>query len=347
MTRVKLVVADYAACGHYRMIWPAQGAGESFETTITEELRVERRGAQIIGAKDPEADVVVLQRPLQSAIADTIPFLQERGVAVVVEVDDDFAVLPLDHPEFDLQTDGMHAGHLARACASADLVTAPTQPILDRYAPEGRGYLIRNYIPRWMLDVRDRRNEGRTLGWSGIRATHPGDLEETGGAIDRILDERPDVRFHVVGPPEGVTEALRLDEPAWGTGQLSLPSFIEALGTIDVGIIPLAPNEFNVAKSPLKGIEFAAAGVPFVASPTPEYRWLAEQGIGLLAYDSNDWVEQVGLLLDDPALRRIQAAHGREIVRERFLLRDHARQWEFAWQQAVQLRRELSVTGAS
>jgi hypothetical protein len=44
------------------------------------------------------------------------------------------------------------------------------------------------------------------------------------------------------------------------------------LNGIHVGLVPLTRGPFNEAKSYLKGLEYAAAGIPFIATPTEEYQ---------------------------------------------------------------------------
>jgi hypothetical protein len=47
---------------------------------------------------------------------------------------------------------------------------------------------------------------------------------------------------------------------------------------------------FNHAKSFIKGLEYAAAGIPFVSSFSPEYEYLAEHGVGRVAKTQDEWV---------------------------------------------------------
>jgi glycosyltransferase involved in cell wall biosynthesis len=336
---VTLVATEDDACSKFRMVWPVRAVSGTpgLQTAVVSEIPAVGHESESPDGERPKTDVVVIQRPLWRKIVDTIPRLQERGIAVIVDLDDDFQALHPDHPaqrQLDVHT---NASELIRACTAADLVTAPTQTLLDRYASHGRGELIRNYLPAWALDVSDSR-DGRTIGWSGVAADHPGDLEDTSGAVAAVLRTH-DVRFHVVGPPEGVAERLGLDRPASGTGMLPINDYFRALGSIDVGIVPLGPTPFNEAKSPLKGLEWAAAGVPFVASPTSEYEWLAAQGVGTIARGPEEWQAKLGELLGDEALRRERADAGRRLVAERFLLSDNAWRWPKAWKQADQNRR--------
>ena len=334
---VTLVASDHGACTWFRLLWPAQALAGTpgLEISVIPDLpadqddRRSRRGER-------ETDVFVIQRPLSRKLADAVPYMQERGIAVTVELDDDFLALHPEHPARQELDEHTNPSHLVRACVAADLVTAPTQSLLDRYAPHGRGALVRNYLPRWTLDVPDGRN-GHTIGWSGVAADHPADLENTGGAVAAVLSACG-ARFHVVGPPDRVAERLGLDQPAWGTGMLPIEGYFNALGSIDVGIVPLGPTRFNAAKSPLKGLEWASAGVPFVASPTPEYTWLAEQGIGTIAHTPQEWKEKLSELLSNETLRGQVASTARRLVAERFLLHENAWRWVQAWNRARENR---------
>jgi glycosyltransferase involved in cell wall biosynthesis len=332
--RVTLVAADEGPCSQYRLLWPGQAVANTHgvQTKVVRELPHFGHDRHETSTATPETDVIVVQRPMWRLVVDEIPELQRRGIAVAVDLDDDFLALHPDHRAHGQLDEDTTGSYLVQACVAADVVTGPAPALLDRYAPHGRGALIRNYLPEWALDVPDRRH-GNTIGWSGVAADHPGDLEDTGGAVAAVLRAHG-ARFHVVGPPDGVAERLGLDRPASGTGMLSIHDYFQALGSIDVGIVPLEPSRFNTAKSCLKGLEWAAAGVPFVASPTPEYEWLADQGIGRIARTPQEWEERLSELLGDEALRHEFASSARRLVAERFLLPGNAWRWVDAWSQA-------------
>ena len=67
---------------------------------------------------------------------------------------------------------------------------------------------------------------------------------------------------------------------------------------IDIGIAPLRDIPFNHAKSYIKGLEYAAAGVPFIATNIAEYATLAASGVGRVASTADEWVYHLDELLD-------------------------------------------------
>jgi hypothetical protein len=82
------------------------------------------------------------------------------------------------------------------------------------------------------------------------------------------------------------------------TPMAPIVQYPKILEPIDIGIIPLNDIEFNHAKSYIKGLEYAAAGIPFVTSYSPEYQNLVDGGIGRLAKTKSEWIYHLDELLD-------------------------------------------------
>ena len=355
--RIRLLPADQGACRYYRHEQPARVAAlEGHEVHIDSHYTIGRAAngdvvaaeqeTRVIGGQEMvrriEADVVVMQRPAKQRTQELIRLFQAQGIAVVVDVDDDVSCLHPQHPHLAgfnprLNPD-TNFHHLATACRMADLVTVTTPALADRYGQHGRVAVLPNCVPAAMLEL-PRAGDNRTVGWGGQPAMHPGDLEVTHGGVQAAMD-RTGWRFRVVGALEDLPRRLGLTSEPDATGFLPLGSYHAALTTLDVGIVPLCDTAFNRAKSRLKGIEYAALGVPFVASPTPEYETLREDGIGLLADDkSKAWRRQLVQLMDDESLRHELAEQGREAIRERHTIETEGWRWIEAWQEAVENRR--------
>jgi len=76
-------------------------------------------------------------------------------------------------------------------------------------------------------------------------------------------------------------------------------------------------------------LEYAAAGIPFIASPTEEYRFLHSKGVGRLAETPDDWREHAHELLD-PDVRIVEAARQRDIVAREFNIETKGQEWATA-----------------
>jgi glycosyltransferase involved in cell wall biosynthesis len=338
--RMKVVArpADNTACGTYRLLAPAAVLVDTEPTVqieMVEELPLVRDGAgRIVGVLDMDCDVFVLQRPLHDWLAASIPFLQRNGVRVVVEIDDDFNTLHPENGSFahfhPTRSPSANWHHLAAACEQADLVTVTTPALAERYGRHGRVHVLPNYVPARVLDL-PRAGDGRTVGWTGLVVNHPDDLQTTRGGVATAVEEMG-ARFVNVGSGEHVQLNLGLCDPIDATGWVDMDRYFREITRFDVAIAPLADTAFNEAKSGLKLIEAAACGVPCVASPRPEYRDLARQGIGVLAGDrARKWHREVKRLLKSPARRDELSEQGRQIVRDHHTIEANAWKWAECW----------------
>lgn len=83
--------------------------------------------------------------------------------------------------------------------------------------------------------------------------------------------------------------------------------------------------------SKLKGIELAAAGVPFVASPRADYLQMQrESGLGILAATRNEWRRELKHLITDDAWRKHISDLNRATA-QKYRLREHATRWAAPW----------------
>lgn len=339
--------ADVFGCGHHRLIWPAAAltrAGHSVAVVEPNDraLRVWMHpdGLRAAQVEYPAGvDVMVFQRVTHAWVAAAIPWLRSRGVACVVDIDDDLAAIHPANPAWTAmhpRNNSPHSWlHLARACRDATLVTVSTPALAQRYGPHGRVRVLPNVLAGHYYG--HPHPDSDWLGWPGTIQSHPDDPQATGGAVRRLVDQG--VRFRVIGDPTGSGRAFGLEADPPGTGNVDLEDWPRVIAAgIGVGLVPLSNTRFNAAKSHLKGLELAAAGVPFVASSTPEYRRLHRMGAGLLAASGRDWFRQLRHLLGDAQARVELAEQGRAVAAELSLER-HAWRWWEAWADAVALER--------
>jgi glycosyltransferase involved in cell wall biosynthesis len=327
-------------------MWPVevlQQTEPSVEFEVTTKLPVlHARDGRVSGIAPLDVDLIVLQRPLHSWQADVIPFIQRQGVGVVVEIDDDLSAMhPGNHvwAEFHpRRAPSCNWEHLARACASADLVVVTTSALARRYGRHGRVAVVPNFVSEALLEI-PRVRDGKTVGWSGTVANHPQDLLVTaGGVADAIA--RSQAHMLIVGDGAGAEVQLGLSEPAEVTGWVEIEQYFRQMARFDVGIAPLQDSAFNAAKSALKPLELSALAVPCVISPRADYLRVHETGIGVLAGDRRkDWARAVLGLLSDEAWREEVTERSLAAVREHYLLQRNA--WRFleAWTSVLGNRR--------
>lgn len=353
--KISVYPADSAGCGHFRLIWAAeQLAAEGYDVDLKgpdkRDIRLKIGGqrsdknACTEDVLDLDTDVMVFQRITHQFMAQAIPIIRRKGIAVVVDVDDDLSTVHPRNPAYkgyhprnqwrmDPKTREYSRNsweHLKLACREATLVTASTPALLDRYASHGRGRVIYNHLPARYYGV-DHVDSDR-IGWPASLASHPDDPSVLGGALARLCADPSD--FLVVSYPTGCGDAFGLvRDPSGHDRVISLDEWPERVADIGIGIAPLADTRFNACKSWLKPLEMSALGVPWVASPRPEYERLNRQhpeGVGILADTPRRWHKALQRLQQNPSLREDLAGRGREVA-SNYRLEPNAWRWLEAW----------------
>lgn len=328
--------SDDGGCGWYRLKYPAtilqtQGHDVVIDPPDMAFYRHAETDQPI--SVDLDADVAVVQRVTRRIAVDFVATLKAAGHRVIVDVDDDLDALHPNHPyRTVLDGDTRSADNLHAACELADLVTCTTQPLADRYAPHGRYVILPNLVPSAYLEVKARRRGPLRVGWTGRPISHLGDALVMGGKVGPVVadagaqfcawGQSAPRTFSEVGVPAGARVTVPHRPLRSG--------YPESVAELSVGLAPLQPTTFDIAKSWLKTCEYAALGVPWVASPLPEYTKLHEMGCGLLAHSPDEWADHVARLLASPGERADLAEAGRAVMAH-LTYEEHAHRWAAAW----------------
>lgn len=365
VVKVYVYPADVHGCGFLRLIWPARalaavghdvvivmpngGGMDAFGRKIPGgnglQGQIDPKTGRTVAATAPkDADVMVMQRITHRALAQAIPLWQSQGIAIVIDMDDDLSAIHPTNPAWSaLHPTGGKAGFgwdvAHEACDAADLVTVSTPALLSRYARHGRGVVLENCIPERYLEIGATHADSDVVGWGGSVASHPLDLHEVGSAVADVVADGG--WFSVVGPPDGIPEALRLPAggPGWSaTGGVPLMEWPRALAAaIGISIAPLADTRFNAAKSWLKPLEYAALGIPAVSSDRVEYARLASRGAGLVVGRPREWSRALRRLRGSRDYRIDLAGRGRQAAGS-LTIEGRAWMWWEAWGIAMKSR---------
>lgn len=347
--KVLALAADEGGCGFYRVRAPAEELKLiGVDVTVAD-------GLDIVGTKHSDgkteveeirtdADLLVIQRPLDSAMTAVIEQAKRQGIATVVEVDDDFSTVHTQNIAHEHMEGKEYTGSkwVEKATSIADHVTVST-PQLLKYARHGRASILRNCVPVSIFDISigKSKQEWPRIGWTGSVQTHPWDLQETKGSIATVLRDNS-LPFNVVGDGQLVSTYLGLDKDTqvFSTGWVDLSLYYHhLLSFIDIGIVPLEISPFNQAKSALKGLEYAALGIPFVATPTREYERMAAYGVGKIAKTPSEWRKHLQRMIDRPSETERIAKESRDRIEAEHTYRVNAPQWIEAWEKAIDYRK--------
>jgi glycosyltransferase involved in cell wall biosynthesis len=108
----------------------------------------------------------------------------------------------------------------------------------------------------------------------------------------------------------------------------SVPDLYKAID-FHIGLAPLRPHVFNQSKSHIKALEYAALGIPCIASDTGPYPDFIRHGeTGFLVKQPHEWAKYLRELLD-PALRADMSAKARSLASEH-TIENNVHLWEAA-----------------
>ena len=333
--RVAVFPSDDGGCGWYRLKYPAtvlQAQGHDVVIDPPDMAFYRDADTDQPISVDLDAEVAVVQRVTRSIAVDFVATLKAAGHRVIVDVDDDLDALHPAHPYRGvLDGDTRSADNLHAACQLADAVTVTTQPLADRYG-YGKAIVLPNLVPASYLRVKARRKGPLRVGWTGRPQSHVGDALVMGGRVGPVVaaagarfaawGQTADVTFGQVGVPLGARVAVPFRPLRSG--------FPESVAELSVGLAPLQDTPFCRAKSWLKTAEMSALGVPWIASPLPEYSKMHAMGCGLLAHSPDEWADHVARLLASPGERADLADAGRAVMAG-LTFEQHAHRWWDAW----------------
>jgi glycosyltransferase involved in cell wall biosynthesis len=157
------------------------------------------------------------------------------------------------------------------------------------------------------------------IGWIGSPTTSLY-IRQLAPALRRV-SEQQDFVLRVSGAGEPIAiDGVAVEDIPW-----TLEGEIGLFNSCDIGVYPLADDEWSKGKCGFKAIEFMACGVPVVAAAVGVNREIIQDGVnGFLAATDDEWVEKIRRLLTDSELRRRFAAAGRQTVEERYSLQVNA-----------------------
>ena len=153
------------------------------------------------------------------------------------------------------------------------------------------------------------------LVWIGSRATLRY-LSDMGPALEQIGSRFGNVVLRVICDTFFDMQNLPVEKRRW-----SRETETSDLVSSDIALAPLPDDRFTRGKCGFKILQYAAAGLPVVASPVGVNAEYVQDGVtGFHATDVSDWVERIGQLLDDRALREQMGRAGQSAM-QRFDLR--------------------------
>jgi glycosyltransferase involved in cell wall biosynthesis len=324
--RITALVPEGIVNAIYRSIVPMQALAQRGHTIHLEE-RDEIRDVEGLLA----CDAVHFTRLYEPAAVRLARRLREAGVAVIYDNDDDVSATHVGHEYDQLRRQQILSGITAMV-RLAHVVTTPSASIAARYRELGAEdvRVLPNCLPPIFTcqgGIPPRREV--ILGWLAA-GEHKADLQALGlkETLEGLLEAHPQLQVLGIGLPLGLRSDRYDPWPITAYGRLP-----ELMSWFDVGIAPLIDTPFNRARSNVKLKEYAALGVPWLASPIGPYAEMGPEQGGRLVPDDR-WAEEIEALILDAQERRRLAQRGRAWVRGEYI-EAHVEAWESALADAV------------
>lgn len=279
-------------------------------------------------------DIIVFKGVMNKNIAHVLKKIK-RNQKIVVDIDDFYEGMPKTlhaWPGIDPERNEKdNINYYIEIVDMADYVITSSSFLYDFYKNKKTTFLIRNAIDveRWG------RNKGYKsyrpcVGWVGFPPSRDNDLEQLLPFMgDFLLNNNLSFQHSGSFRDKTVKEILRLSNDVnfihkEGTMIDKYPSLFS---DIDIGLVPLSQSPFNNAKSFVKGLEYAASGVPFVSSSHPEYMILNQDGVGRIANNSKDWIKNLSELID-PKVRKEEAEKNYENIKMLHTMKVRGKDWD-------------------
>ena len=324
-------------CAWYRMVLPSRVLTKmGWETAVglpagnpVHGIGVAHKDGMLSGW-----DVTVLKLMMNSQTAPMIRVMQDLGRRVVVDVDDFH--YGLEESNIASRSTNPHANPEAnraffeQGIRQADTVVVSTQFLAEFYSRRCRDVrIVRNAID---VERFTPVAEGDpVIGWVGGTLWRSGDIEILRDWLPGFVKDHK-VLVHHSGhiPGDGNHFGVRAGVKKVRTEPMCLlKDYPSKMFKMNIGLVPLNRVPFSEAKSNLKGLEYAASGIPFIATPTEEYRLLAESGVGRLATTPDEWRDHAVELLD-PVVRAAEGLRIRSIVEQDWNIELKGEEWATA-----------------
>lgn len=262
-----------------------------------------------------DCDIVYMQRYMFKDVADIMGRNKGKGQVIINDLDDWYwglrpsnSAWQLTHPKF---SPDENVEHFSKILANSTLLTVSTPYLKERISQRVNCNvsLLPNHVDLSRFTPRQHVSDQPVIGWVGSTAHRSGDLELLSGVLPAIA--REGFAFHHSGRLESHPQFVDVVGVPATTLPLVQPSEYPDLFAFDIGLVPLTNTPFNLSKSYIKGLEYAAAGIPFIASNVGEYVRLRDEfQIGRIAKKPGDWKKHV-MALRDPEVRAREAFENR------------------------------------
>jgi len=161
----------------------------------------------------------------------------------------------------------------------------------------------KRFIPKKPSENPDRKI---VIGWTGTFSSKAF-LDSLIPHLEKLYKKKP-FKLTVIGNFEMRNQNLDLNVLQWNA-----EDEIEQLHNFDIGLYPLPENDWVSGKSGLKALQYMAIGIPAVCTAVGNVlNFIEHDKDGILIYNVEDWVENLGSLIENTEKRERIGSNARD-----------------------------------
>jgi len=353
---------DNKGCGFYRMMVPANEIKRQNLADVVLNFGWDWKMVEW-------AHIIVVQRMTDSKAYEGIEQARSIGKKVIFELDDYTSAVAPNRKAFQFWSPmGPNFARCMKIMQNCDAVQTTTNRLRNEFVLwNPQVGVLPNYLDRTLWDVPawtathwdnyyKKKNDGIIrIGWVGASG-HYEDLQMVEQIITKLCHKYPNVHFCLMGSHgesskgpnlfRNITPTTAACSHCGEGGQLEKIPGIEILYypsklkecAFDIGIAPLIETSFNQCKSDIKIKEYAALGIPVVATRMKPYSESVKEGYtGFLASTGKEWFDYLELLIKDKELRHRLGRNQYRWYRENTIDK-HIHEWMDFYQKVISFR---------
>jgi Glycosyl transferases group 1 len=321
---------------------PANNDGSGYHRFYQPFEQLRRRGRHLYmipspGAGQPpppskeeleDVDVLAAQRPA-GAQGQQLWDRIEGWTVRVLEIDDDLTCV--DPSGLAHLADERIAASVRHTVTRSEMVTVSTPYLAEKFGKLNPNIVVLpNFIHADLLSRQRPRRDTVTVGYQG-GASHLVDMCAVQEPLTRFFADHPQIDMHFIGPD---WSPMIKHDCLWTPWATDIWDYYNAVD-FDIGLAPLADIEFNRSKSHLKALDYAAMGIPVIASDMEPYRDFIRDGeTGYLVSTPDEWYQRLRELTSDAAMREEMGAKARQLAAG-YTIQGNWHLWEEAYERAA------------
>lgn len=267
-----------------------------------------------------DADLIIVERNFFSDVLTTIQYWKVRGKSIMGIFDDAYHILHPENPAYRFWNYGeiegtdekgnMVVGHIRPfpitqfkwGLKMLKGVQVPSKRLAEDWLTHTDTYHIRNYLDWEKYDkvepLYPKKDDEIVIGWQGS-VSHYNSFVDSGvlEALRKVCKKYPQVKI-LFGGDRRVFERMEVKNKEYQPF-VSDKDFTSLIKSYDIGLAPLS-GEYDKRRSWVKGLEYMALKVPWIATNYDTYSELSDFGI-LTENGYNNWAEALTYAVENLA----------------------------------------------